>query len=534
MPVGRRGSRRRPASSLPYSGLLFSIYPGAHTVCCRQRPGLLPQRGGCMAGLSREVRRLEAAWNAGNKWPKRLEWIEIQNIRGWTGQRFELRFPMMAVVGENGMGKSTVLQSAASCYANPGPGKDRFASDFFPDTPWDQVTAAEIRYSVREGESRTVGSVRKPTGRWRGNPDRRKRSVSYIDLSRIQPIPYRVGYSKLANPALTEGVSTEFDGERLSSLNSILGRPYSDARMSVVVGSGNRAVPVTEQNGNIYSGFHQGAGETTIIELLEVEIPRYSLVLIDEIESSLHPRAQRRLIRDLAEKCRVSELQIIMTTHSPYILEELHEQARAQILQTGPSREIIYGVSPAFAMTKMDDVRQYECDVYVEDKRAAALIVELFAKFDKDLVDKCRVTPFGAASVGQALGIMVAEKRFSTPTCVFLDGDQSESNGCLLLPGSDAPERVVFENLEEQQWLGLAERVARDYPSVSDACGGAMTLSNHHDWVQHAAQALTLGGDILWQAMCSAWVEHCAKPSEANPLAQAVSDMLQGINYADK
>jgi hypothetical protein len=302
--------------------------------------------------------------------------------------------------------------------------------------------------------------------------------------------------------------------------------------MSVVVGSGNRAVPVTQQNNNIYSGFHQGAGETTIIELLEVEIPRYSLVLIDEIESSLHPRAQRRLIRDLAEKCRVNELQIIMTTHSPYVLEELHEQARAQILQNGSSREIIYGVSPAFAMTKMDDVRQYECDVYVEDKRAAALITEIFAKFDRELVDKCRVTPYGAASVGQALGIMVSENRFPSPTCVFLDGDQTESNGCLVLPGTDAPERVIFEGLQAKQWPGLADRVARDYPSVSDACNGAMTLSNHHDWVQHAAQALTLGGDILWQAMCSAWVEHCAEAIEVNPLVQAVSDMLQGINYA--
>lgn len=483
-----------------------------------------------MAGMSREVRRLEAAWIAGNKWPKQLEWIEIQNIRGWKGQRFQLRFPMMALVGENGMGKSTVLQAAASVYANPGPGKDRFASDFFPDTPWDQVTAAEIRYSVKEGETRTVGSVRKPTGRWRGNPERRKRSVSYIDLSRIQPIPYRVGYSKLANPSLIEDASTEFDSERLSSLNSILGRPYSDARMSVVVGSGSRAVPVTKQNENVYSGFHQGAGETTIIELLEVEIPKYSLVLIDEIESSLHPRAQRRLIRDLAEKCRINELQIIMTTHSPYVLEELPEQARAQILQNGPSREIVYGVSPSFAMTKMDDVRQYECDVYVEDKRAAALVTEIFAKFERDLVDKCRVTPYGAASVGQALGIMVAESRFAVPTCVFLDGDQSESNGCLLLPGGDAPERVVFEGLQGQQWSGVSERVARDYPSVSDACNSAMTLSNHHDWVQQAAQALALGGDILWQAMCSAWVEHCANLPEAQLLVQAVSDTLQGIS----
>jgi predicted ATPase len=482
-----------------------------------------------MTELSRQVRRLEGAWTTGTKWPQRLEWIEIENIRGWTGQRFELRFPVMAVVGENGVGKSTVLQAAASIYAKPAPGKERFASHFFPDTPWDRVRDAQIRYAVKRGDSRDTGSVRKPTDRWRGNPDRPERSVSYIDLSRIQPIQYRVGYSKLAKSSLVEADSNDFDKERLSRLNAILGRTYSDARMAVTFDDRNRPVPIIQQDEMTYSGFHQGAGETTILELVETDVPKYSLVLIDEVESSLHPRAQRRLIRDLAEMARERELQIVLTTHSPYVLEELPEIARAHILQNGGKREIVYGVSPQFAMTKMDDFQQPECDVYVEDPRAGTLLIEILTRYSSDLVSRCRVTPYGAASVGQSLGIMVSEKRFPTPTCVFLDGDKSEAPGCFLLPGGDAPERVVFDGLHEVQWRGLDHRVARDFPSVSDACNNAMTLSNHHDWIKQAALTLTLGGDILWQAMCSAWVEHCADQTECNAVTQAVADTVQGI-----
>jgi len=482
-----------------------------------------------MAEMSKEMRRLEGSWKTGTAWPRRLEWIEILNLRGWTGQRFEVTFPIMAVVGENGVGKSTMLQAAASIYADDRPGKDRFASDFFPDTTWDHIRAAEIRFSVKEGEQRQTGSVRKPTGRWRGNPDRPKRSVTYVDLSRIQPISGRTGYSKLANPALLEASSVDFSKLQLGRLSSILGRTYRVARMAVTVGDEKRAVPVIQQDEASYSGFHQGAGETTVAELLETEIPKYSLVLIDEIESSLHPRAQRRLLRDLAERCREQQLQIILTTHSPYVLEELPEHARVHILESGGKRQIIYGVSPAFAMTKMDDVRQYECDIYVEDAPAGALLIEILFKFDKDLIERCRVTPCGAASVGQSLGIMVSQRRFHTPTCVFLDGDKGVASGCGLLPGGDAPERVVFEGLVEKQWPGVAERVARDFPSVSDACTSAMTLSNHHDWVKQAAQTLTLGGDILWQSMCSAWVEHCADTEECRAIAQAVRDTLQGI-----
>lgn len=482
-----------------------------------------------MTEISREMRRLEASWTQGTRWPKRLEWVEISGLRGWTGQRFELRFPIMAVVGENGVGKSTVIQAAASVYSTEGVTKERFASEFFPDTTWDQVRAAEIRFSVREGESRQSKSVRKPTDRWRGNPERPKRPVTYIDLSRVQPIPYRTGYSKLANPALIESGSKDFDNHRLGRFNSILGRVYSMARMATTEVGVNRQVPVIQQDSSSYSGFHQGAGETTVVELLGADLPKYGLILIDEVESSLHPRAQRRLIRDLADRCRELQLQIVLTTHSPYVLEELPEQARAHILESGGSRQIVYGVSPAFAMTKMDDISHPECDLYVEDDRAATLLIEILTRYEPDLVQRCRVTPAGAASVVQSLGLMISQGRFDAPTCAFVDGDKSPAPGCEVLPGGDAPERVVFEGLRDKNWQGLDMRVARPFPDVSDACSSAMALGNHHDWVKQAAGHLTLGGDVLWQAMSSAWVEHCSVSTNAEALAQVVSDALMGI-----
>ncbi|MBX5180963.1 ATP-binding protein [Rhizobium lentis] len=35
-----------------------------------------------------------------------------------------------------------------------------------------------------------------------------------------------------------------------------------------------------------------------------MDYPKYGLVLIDEVETSLHPRAQRRLMRDLTDSAR--------------------------------------------------------------------------------------------------------------------------------------------------------------------------------------------------------------------------------------
>ena len=83
--------------------------------------------------VSNEIRRLTTKWETGTGWPQRLEWLEIHGLRGWSGQPFRLQYPIMAVVGENGVGKSTVLQCAAAVYRHTRKKKGKFASDFFPE-----------------------------------------------------------------------------------------------------------------------------------------------------------------------------------------------------------------------------------------------------------------------------------------------------------------------------------------------------------------------------------------------------------------
>lgn len=240
-------------------------------------------------GPSREVRRLINKWKSGGSWPKRLEWLEINGIRGWTGQRLDFMFPFIAIVGENGSGKSSILQAIASVYKSPSDQKkSHFASDFFPDTAWEQVRDANIAYSVREGDRSTQGGVRKPTTRWRGNPQRRERDVYHIDLRRTQPFTAQVGYSRLAKPQFKEASRQLFQDDRLERLLSIIGRQYESARYSLTNADKTRWVPVVSTVAMEYSGFHQGAGETTIIDLVRWEFHPYSIVLIDELETSLH------------------------------------------------------------------------------------------------------------------------------------------------------------------------------------------------------------------------------------------------------
>lgn len=473
--------------------------------------------------ISSEMRRLQSKFAAGS-WQHFLEWVEIDGLRGWDGQRIEFRFPIVALVGENGAGKSTVLQTAAAGYKSPD--KERFASDFFPDTPFEQISGVALRYSYKRGDQHIAGTVRKPTNRWRGNPDRPEREVRYVDLRRTQPVSARTGYSQLLRRGVVEGINEAFDQPKLSRLSTIVGKQYEDAGISTTDAGDDKPVPVLRVDGRRYSGFHQGAGEITAAELLALQYPRNSLVLIDEIETSLHPRAQRRLLRDLATIARLNELQIILTTHSPYVLEELPAEARIYLMEGQSGKNPVVGVSPDFAMTRMDEEAHPECDIYVEDNRARTMLAEMIVKADRDLLTRCKVIPFGSAQVGISLGLMVAQNRFPRPSLVYLDGDQDVREGCSILPGGDVPERVVFEALRGAGWPNIAERLGRGHAETIDALNRAMLDPEHHTWVNAVGNELVLGGDTVWQALCSSWAANCATPAQIDEACQPLRDAL--------
>ncbi len=489
---------------------------------------------GCLVSDAKGMRKLAQKWLSNRGWPQRLEWLEISGIRGWTGQRIKLDFPFIAIAGENGVGKSTILQAIASLYRSPTEEeRSSFATRYFPDTPWDKIRDAQISYQVREGDTSRLGSIQKPTDRWRETPERRRRMVRFVDLRRIQAISSRVGFQRIAKGGNKEKSRRMFSPERLHLFSSICGRAYDSAGFSLSDADENRWVPITSVKSAEYSGFHQGAGELALAELLQVDFPRYGIILIDEFETSLHPRAQRRLMRELAEICRVQELQIIITTHSPYVLEELPPEGRMYVMASSP-KVLVTGVSPSFALTQMDDEPHPELDVYVEDEVAQIMLAEIIVGTRRELIRRCEIIPFGGASVGLALGQMVKQRRFRRPSLVFLDADQEEADGCLLLPGDDAPERVVFEAMKAVGWKYVPERLGRPASEVIDSLESAMTKTDHHDWIVSAADRLVVGGNELWRALCNSWVSSCADRAALNRLSEIIQGVIVGTEPPER
>ena len=65
-----------------------------------------------------EIRTIRERFLIRENFPQFVESVKIDGLRGWNGEMVHFKFPIVAIAGENGSGKSTILKAAACAYRN--------------------------------------------------------------------------------------------------------------------------------------------------------------------------------------------------------------------------------------------------------------------------------------------------------------------------------------------------------------------------------------------------------------------------------
>jgi predicted ATPase len=361
------------------------------------------------------------------------------NLRGLGKFDIAFTYPLTAIAGKNGSGKSTLLAIATCAFHNLKNGYKPISrqktyytfSDFFiqsrEETPPQGI---EILYQIRHNnwyrDDPGLGwqsRKKRDGGKWTDYGTRVRRNVIYFGVQRVVPHFERSTHKSYRRRFLPGTLDTSHRNKIQEIAGRILERDYSDFE---VLKHSKYSLPVATYDGVRYSGFNMGSGESAVFDILAslIEAGRGALLVIDELELGLHEKAQRRLIHELKELCKELHCQIICSTHSPIILDELPPEGRFYIENAGETTKVIPGISSALACGKMSGRGTGELCLFVEDETAEAILNTGLPLALRKRVDIYQIGSFEA--VLRQLTSRYIERR---GTCLaILDGDQRASH----------------------------------------------------------------------------------------------------------
>jgi len=435
-----------------------------------------------------------------------LKKLVIENFRALNNVEVEFGDHITVVCGKNGTSKSSILGIAAQIFSFEkdyakdevlsfrqiagGSFKSQYSDHFRISEKFDVPGSMTVNIELHDGYSDQAATAklelmkRKST---RGNtlprPVVRNNStasgsnntsrnfthpVIFLSLKRLYPIAdrkyeisdfeylklHKQEFIKLTNELLNRGssVATGTDG----TISSAVAHGDNYDHESVSAGEDN-------------------AGQIILALMsfrkLKEEYPDYKggLLLIDEADAGLFPTAQVNLLKMLDRECKKLNLQVVMTSHSPVLIEYAFEQSQhpysrryrtvylsntygdVQVMQDWSWAQISSDINTK-TIAVASGASLPRINVYFEDKEAE----DFFACLMSRQPIKKFTTSMSGITLGCSQYVTLIKSKvpeFAEKSIVCLDSDAAKQvkgksfNTVVLLPGALPPDQLIFEYL---------------------------------------------------------------------------------------
>lgn len=384
------------------------------------------------------------------KYESYLVSMKLVRLRAYRDTTIHFDFPVTALVGPNGGGKTTILGAAAITSSAIKP-KVFFAKSGTYDksmVDWRIESEAIDKHKVRK----LIASY--PNKKWdRSTSDRTLRTFG---VARTLPATERKDLTKFIGGAFTASAEQPLNKATVQEVETILGKEAASYLLvSADKGAKQQIYAAATPDNEHYSEFHFGAGEASVIRIVnDIEnAPNNSLILIEEIENGLHPVAVRRLVEYLVRVAAQKNCQVIFTTHSNDALAPLPDEA---VWACGNGM-VTQGKLDVESLRALTGSVEASLTIFVEDDFASLMVVEALRDFSRrhemSLLGIDIHYVGGHSNAVKFTTSQNANPAIRIPAVGILDGDQAaqkdESEHIYCLPGTEDPESHVYETVAD-------------------------------------------------------------------------------------
>ena len=182
---------------------------------------------------------------------------------------------------------------------------------------------------------------------------------------------------------------------------------------------------------NRYSEANAGSGEISVVQLVRhlQEAKDYSLVLLDEPEISIHPGAQEKLKEYLLEIIKTKKLQVVVSTHSPILIENMPNSA-IKLFKTNTDGKFFVKEDIHFqeAFYDIEDKVFDKKVIFCEDYAANIIIEKVLKKIKKEQYFEVIYLSGGEKTlVNHYMTPFALNGQFQSNVFLMLDGDMKKN-----------------------------------------------------------------------------------------------------------
>ena len=309
------------------------------------------------------------------------------------------------IFGPNGCGKSTILHVLLCLYKPKSPRINYRYSNFFISVDENNWKESKFTYEGSYSEngktknfSRTIHKKKNRLVHDYG--DRPDRDVFFIGIvSSIPEVEIEKSETIHLNPSI---VNIDKADEIIKIASNIMNFQYSkyEHRKS----KSNKDYMSCKKGELDYLSISMGAGEQRLFKILSIIVnaPKYSLIIIDEIDLTFHSAALNKLIDHIVKIASKKNIQVVFTSHRQEIAQRSDINVRHIVPGENGSPTLCLEQTTHECVERLTGSPIRPIEIFVEDD-VAKIIIE---KIASDLKMKTKVSIRTLGDAGNAFRVI--------------------------------------------------------------------------------------------------------------------------------